>query len=72
MFLSVGIKWGHKTMEMQAQDGLQCGNAYAKIYVNRLGRQMDEDSESEYIDFHFNGDTMTIVEAEQHQVDETF
>lgn len=71
-FLSVGIKWGIKTIEMQAQDGLQCGNAYAKVYVNRLGRQMDETDDTAYIDFIFNGDTMSIVEAEQHQVDETF
>lgn len=72
MFLSVGIKWGYKTLEMQAKDGMQCGNAYAKIYVNRLGRQMQEDDEDDYIDFHFAGDTMTIVEAEQHQRDESY
>ena len=72
MFLSVGIKWGYKTIEMQAKDGMECGNAYAKIYVNRLGRQMQEDDEDEYIDFCFDGDTMTIVEAEQHIKDETY
>ncbi len=66
-YLSVGIKWEYKTQEMVAKDGLQCGNACAKIYVNRLGRQMQEDDEEDYIDFFFSGDTMTIVEAEQHQ-----
>lgn len=65
-YLSVGIKWEYKTQEMIAKDGLKCGNAYAKIYVNRLGRQMQEDDEEEYIDFIFDGDKMTIVEAEQH------
>ena len=65
-YLSVGIKWEHKTQEMIAKDGIQCGNAFAKIYVNRLGRQMQEDDEEDYIDFVFSGDTMTIVEAEQH------
>lgn len=65
--LSVGIKWGYKTQAMIAKDGLQCGNAYAKIYVNRLGRQMDESDDEDYIDFVFSGDNMTIVEAEQHQ-----
>lgn len=65
-YLSVGIKWEYKTQEMIAKDGLKCGNAYAKIYVNRLGRQMQEDDEEDYIDFVFDGDKMTIVEAEQH------
>lgn len=66
-YLSVGIKWEYKTQQMIAKDGMQCGNAYAKIYVNRLGRQMDETDDDDYIDFVFSGDTMTIVEAEQHQ-----
>lgn len=65
-YLSVGIKWEYKTQEMIAKDGMQCGNAFAKIYVNRLGRQMQEDDDDDYIDFVFSGDTMTIVEAEQH------
>lgn len=65
-YLSVGIKWEYKTQQMIAKDGLQCGNAFAKIYVNRLGRQMQEDDNEDYIDFVFSGDTMTIVEAEQH------
>jgi len=65
-YLSVGIKWEYKTQEMMARDGVQCGNAFAKIYVNRLGRQMPEDDESAYIDFIFDGDIMTITEASQH------
>lgn len=65
-YLSVGIKWEYKTQEMIAKDGIECGNAFAKIYVNRLGRQMLEDDEEEYIDFTFDGDRMTIVEAKQH------
>lgn len=71
-YLSVGIKWEYKTQEMIAKDGMQCGNAFAKIYVNRLGRQMQEDDDEEYIDFVFSGDTMTIVEAEQHQRKDDF
>ena len=71
-YLSVAIKWGYKTQEMIAKDGIQCGNAYAKIYVNRLGQQMQEDDEDDYIDFVFDGDIMTVVEAEQHHRDETF
>ena len=65
-YLSVGIKWEYKTQEMIARDGMQCGNAFAKIYVNRLGQQMAEDDEMDYIDFVFDGDRMTIVEAEKH------
>ena len=71
-YLSVGIKWDYKTQEMVARDGMQCGNAYAKIYVNRLGRQMQADNEADYIDFVFDGDRMTIVEAEQHEKDNQF
>lgn len=65
--LSVGIKWGFKTQETIARDGLECGNAYAKIYVNRNGEQMPDDDEEEYIDFIFDGAKMTIVEAKAHE-----
>lgn len=71
MYLSVAIKWGYKTQEMQIRDGVECGNMYAKIYINRLGEQMQEDGD-EYIDMFFNGDTMTVEEAEQHQVTDEF
>lgn len=70
-YLSVAIKWGYKTQEMIARDGIQCGNAYAKIEINRLGRHHPEDDD-QYIDFTFNGDTMTIVEAEQHEISEDY
>lgn len=71
-YLSVGIKWEYKTQEMIAKDGIKCGNAFAKIYVNRLGRQMLEDDEEDYIDFVFDGDRMTIIEAEQHKRESDF
>lgn len=64
-YLSVGIKWGFKTQEMIAKDGIECGNAFAIINPNRLGEQMPEDG-SEYIDFVFDGNRMSIVEAKQH------
>ena len=72
MYLSVAIRWGYKTQEMQVRDVLECGNLYAKIYINRLGEQMQEDDDQDYIDFFFNGDTMTIDEAQQHVRDERF
>lgn len=71
-YLSVGIKWEYKNPEMIAKDGRECGNAFAKVYVNRLGRQMQEDDEEEYIDFIFDGDKMTIIEAQQHEYSDRF
>ena len=66
MYLSVAIKFGRKTKEQQIKDGVECGNVYAKIYENRLGEHMDDDDEEDYIDFYFDGSTMTISEVEQH------
>lgn len=71
-YLSVAIKWDYKTTEMIAKDGMNCGNSYAKIYVNRLGEQMQEDDEEAYIDFVFSGDKMRIIEAEQHEKNSVF
>ncbi len=71
-YTSVAVKWGYKTQEMIMNDGKECGNAYAKIYVNRLGQHMQEDDEEDYIDFIFDGDRMTIQEAKQHQRTNSF
>lgn len=71
-YLSVGIKWGMKSQEMIMNDGVECGNAFAKIYVNRLGLQMQEDDEDDYIDFFFKGSNMTVAEAKQHKKEEVF
>ena len=65
-YLSVGIKWFLKTQEQIANDGLQCGHAGMKIYINRLGEQMPEDDENAYLDFIFDGNKMMISQAEQH------
>ena len=65
-YLSVGIKCFLKTQEQIANDGLQCGNAGMKIYINRLGEQMPEDDENAYLDFIFDGNKMMISQAEQH------
>ena len=71
-YLSVGIKYGQKTQEQMVKDGAECGNAYAKIYVNRLGKQMREDDEDDYIDLYFDGDKMTISEVKQHNKQNNF
>ena len=72
MYVSVGIKWGYKTQEMIANDGTECGNAYAKVFFNRIGQSMAEDDEDEYIDFIFDGSKATIVEAQQHMKNDEF
>lgn len=69
-YLSVGIKWFHKTQEQISKDGLKCGNYAAKISVNRLGEQMPDDDDEAYIDFFFDGSIMSIVEAEQQHMPE--
>ena len=69
--ISVGIKWGIKNERMRIQDNAEanCGNAYAKVYVNRNGEQVLEDDEQAYIDFEFIGSTMTINQAKnQHYI----
>ena len=71
-YISVGIKYGHKTREQMVKDGVECGNIYAKIYVNRLGEQMGEDDEEDYIDLYFDGDKMTISEVKQHSKQSDF
>ena len=72
MYVSVGIKWGYKTQEMIAKDGIECGNAYARVFFNRIGQSMAEDDEDEYIDFVFDGARATIEEAKQHTVSDDF
>lgn len=66
-YLSVAVKWGFKTQEMIMKDGLDCGNMYAKVYLNRIGEAQQFDDEDDYIDFIFSGSNMTIKEATQHQ-----
>ena len=72
MYVSVGIKWGYKTQKMIAKNGIECGNAYAKVFFNRIGQSMAEDNEDEYIDFVFDGARATIEEAKQHTVSDDF
>ena len=62
----MSIKDRHKTQEQMIRNGIECGNVYAKIYVNRLGKQMRDDDDDDYIDLYFDGDKMTISETKQH------
>lgn len=69
-YSSVGIKWGRKSLDMVAKDGTECGNAYAKVFFNRIGDFMADDDEEDYLDFYFDGATATIVEAKPHEREE--
>ena len=71
-YASTAVKWGYKSQDMMIKDGPQCGNAYAKVIFNRLGASQPEDDDEAYFDFDFNGDTMTINEAVQHEVSDDY
>ena len=66
-YISTGIKWGRKPTDIAMRDGNECGDYQAKVYVNRLGEQMAEDDDDEYLDFFLDGKLMTITEAKQHE-----
>lgn len=70
--LSVGIKYGQKTQEQQIEDGVECGNAYAKVYVNRIGKETVAGDDDDYIDLYLDGDTSTITEVKQHSRQSNF
>ena len=65
-YCSVAAYWREKTSEELAHDGIKCGNYCLNIKLNRLGEQM---SEEEYLDFQFDGNIMTIREAEKHETE---
>lgn len=55
-----------KPQEIQ-KDGSECGNYKLFIKCNRLGEQMS-DMDNEYVDIHFEGNTVTFTSAEkQHE-----
>jgi replicative DNA helicase len=68
-YCSVSLIWREKSNEEIITDGKECGNYSLNVKLNRLGEQMmDED----YIDFMFNGNTMTIEQAKQHENTQPF
>lgn len=66
-YVSVSAKWREKNENEILRDGKNCGNYAVEISLNRLGEQH---SSEEYIDFYFDGNTMTIEQAEQHVLEE--
>lgn len=68
-YASCSMIWSEKSPEEIAANP-DCGNYKLNIKLNRIGQQMNED---EYIDFIFNGSTMTIEEsAKQHEISTPF
>lgn len=54
----------NKTQEEIEADGIPEANRKLRVVLNRNGPQM---SEKEYIDIHFDGNTMTYTETRQHE-----
>lgn len=54
--------WIRKTKEEMVNDGVDAGNCKMFIDYNRNGTQMEED---EYLNFVFNGDKATILQAKK-------
>lgn len=72
-YASVAIKVGNKSEELKMVDGEDCGNYFAKIYVNRIGKRMPEDDQNAYIDLYFDGARATLEECKvQHTPSDPF
>ena len=69
MYASTIIMWKYKTpTEIAADGGLEYGNIYTRIYLNRNGAIQDDD---EWMSLNFIGDTQTIVDCKQKIKEET-
>ena len=63
MYASTIIMWRYKTPTEIADDGgLDYGNIYTRIYLNRNGAMQDVD---EWMNLNFEGDTQTIIDCKQ-------
>lgn len=70
MYASTIIMWRYKLpVEIQADGGLDYGNIYTRIYLNRNGDSQDDD---EWMNLNFVGDTQTITDCKQKQKKEPF
>lgn len=66
-YSSVGVIWDYKSKEHMAKHGQECGNAYMKVSYNRVGGFHSYDEDEDYIDFQFDGETLSIFETKaQH------
>lgn len=70
MYASTIIYWRFKTAsEIAADGGLDYGNIYTRIYINRNGAQQDE---GEWMNLRYVGDTQTITDCKQNVREEPF
>ena len=69
MYASTIIYWRYKTASEIASDGgLDHGNIYTRIYLNRNGAMQDE---GEWMNLNYVGDTQTITDCLQNERAET-
>ena len=65
MYASTIVMWRYKTSsEIKEDGGLDYGNIYTRIYLNRNGAMQDDD---EWMNLKFDGDTQTIVDCKQNE-----
>lgn len=65
MYASTIVMWRYKTpSEIQSDGGLDYGNIYTRIYLNRNGAMQDDD---EWMNLNFIGDTQTIEVCKQKE-----
>lgn len=70
MYASTIVYWRYKTAsEIQNDGGLDFGNIYTRIYLNRNGGQQDE---GEWMNLNYIGDTQTITDCKQNEREEPF
>lgn len=70
MYASTIVYWRYKTAgEIQSDGGLDYGNIYTRIYLNRNGGQQDE---GEWMNLNYVGDTQTITDCKQNEREEPF
>lgn len=69
MYASTIVMWRYKMpTEIQSDGGLDYGNIYTRIYLNRNGAMQNE---GEWMNLNFVGDTQTITDCKQNQREET-
>ena len=70
MYASTIIMWRYKSpSEIMEDGGLDKGNIYTRIYLNRNGAIQDVD---EWMNLKFEGDTQTITDCKQNEKPEPF
>lgn len=70
MYASTIVYWRYKTSgEIQSDGGLDYGNIYTRIFLNRNGKQQDD---GEWMNLRYLGDIQTIVNCKQNEREEPF